>query len=204
MPVLLAAPVLPPPDRREILRYMRCPAPDEGTAALLEHCLEEALPVLTPRVAYAVFEIETTANGVRFPFENWQSRSLAGHLAGCRKALLFGATLGVGLDRLIASSGADAAAAFCHQAIGAERVEALCDAFCAQQQAVFARAGCRLTGRFSPGYGDLPLETQQQLFCQLDLPRSIGLTLNKSLIMSPSKSVTAIVGIAGEEARLCN
>ena len=53
--------------------------------------------------------------------------------------------------------------------------------------------------RFSPGYGDLSLEMQRDIFRVLDCPRKIGLTLNESLLMSPSKSVTAIIGISGEE-----
>ena len=53
----------------------------------------------------------------------------------------------------------------------------------------------QLRPRFSPGYGDLPLELQKDVFRVLDCPRKIGLSLNESLLMSPSKSVTAIIGI---------
>jgi len=73
------------------------------------------------------------------------------------------------------------------------------DALCDQVEAEIAadlRPGEHLTMRFSPGYGDLPLETQRRLFAVLDCPRSIGLTLNDSLIMSPSKSVTALAGVS--------
>ncbi len=198
MPASLCMPVLPLPDRDEIFRYMRCPQPDAAVEKLLDACLDTALPLLSPRVAFAVFPVDMTDNGVRFPFGAWESRSLREHLAGCAKALLFGATLGVGLDRLIARSGVDAAAAFCCQAIGTERVEALCDVFCGEQTAVWAEVGCALTDRFSPGYGDWPLTAQTDVFRFLELPR-IGLTLNGSFIMSPSKSVTAIVGIRGKE-----
>ena len=44
-------------------------------------------------------------------------------------------------------------------------------------------------------YGDLPLEVQTQFFQLLDCQRQIGLTLNDSLLMTPSKSVTAVFGI---------
>ena len=53
-----------------------------------------------------------------------------------------------------------------------------------------------LRSRFSPGYGDLGLEMQKDIFAVLDCPRKIGLSLNESLLMSPSKSVTAIIGIS--------
>lgn len=52
--------------------------------------------------------------------------------------------------------------------------------------------------RFSPGYGDLPLSAQREIFAVLDCGKRIGLMLNDSLLMSPSKSVTAFVGIGGE------
>ena len=55
--------------------------------------------------------------------------------------------------------------------------------------------GVFLKPRFSPGYGDLPLSMQTDIFRVLDCPRKVGLTLNNSLLMSPSKSVTAIMGI---------
>jgi hypothetical protein len=116
------------------------------------------------------------------------SRTLAKHLSGCQKAVVFGAAVGVGLDRLIAKSGMlSPAKGLLLQAIGTERIEALCDAFCAGLE------GGKM--RFSPGYGDLKLNAQQEIFALLDCPKHIGLTLNDSLIMSPSKSVTAIVGI---------
>lgn len=62
-------------------------------------------------------------------------------------------------------------------------------------------AGGDTRPRFSPGYGDLPLALQRDIFHALDCARKIGLTLNDSLMMSPAKSVTAIIGItdrAGE------
>jgi hypothetical protein len=73
------------------------------------------------------------------------------------------------------------------QAIGTERIETLCDVFCD------GLGQTRL--RFRPGYGDLKLAAQQVIFEQLDCARQIGLTLNDSLVMSPSKAVTAIVGL---------
>ena len=85
------------------------------------------------------------------------------------------------------------------QAIGAERVEALCDAFCADVKRRAAEEGLCPRPRFSPGYGDVPLELQRDIFRVLDCPRKIGLTLNGSLLMTPSKSVTAVIGLGNNE-----
>ena len=49
--------------------------------------------------------------------------------------------------------------------------------------------------RFSPGYGDVPLDAQRDIFSALDISKNLSVYLNDSLLMSPSKSVTAFVGI---------
>lgn len=61
---------------------------------------------------------------------------------------------------------------------------------------IVVKEGYHLTWRFSPGYGDLPLETQKTLIQVLDTHRKIGVSLTESCLMMPSKSVTAILGIS--------
>ena len=53
--------------------------------------------------------------------------------------------------------------------------------------------------RYSPGYGDLPLELQREIIRVLDCGRTIGITLTESLLMQPSKSVTAVIGMKERE-----
>ena len=66
-----------------------------------------------------------------------------------------------------------------------------------------AAAGKYARPRFSAGYGDFELSAQTEIFHALDCQRKIGLTLNDSLLMSPSKSVTAIIGISDTAAEKC-
>ena len=61
-------------------------------------------------------------------------------------------------------------------------------------QAEIAAAEKSIAPRFSPGYGDFPLDCQKDIFAALDCG-SIGLTLNDNLFMTPSKSVTAVIGV---------
>mgnify|MGYP002626454225 CR=1 FL=1 len=47
-------------------------------------------------------------------------------------------------------------------------------------------------------YGDLPLDFQKSVFKALSCEKNIGLYLNESLLMVPTKSVTAIIGVSNE------
>lgn len=180
--------------KKEILRYMSSVGGENDLDSLIDECIEEARNVLEYKVCYCILPLSIDASRIILPCGEITSGNLAKNLRGCKKVIVFAATVGVGIDRLIAKySRLSPAKAFCFQALGAERVEALCDDFC-----LGISKNRRLRPRFSPGYGDLPLETQKMIFPLLDCPKRIGISLGDSLLMSPSKSVTAFVGIQQE------
>jgi len=188
---------LPPADRREILRYAGAKTADSDLLSLLEETLSEAEPLLSPKVCLRTLPVSAEDDRVDLGFTAVTSKNLSQTLGGCSRAVVFAATLGIGPDRLMARYGHTAPAkALLLQAIGTERIEALCDCLCRELQDQAEVQTMHITHRFSPGYGDLPLSFQRELFRILDCSRTIGLTLNDSLLMSPSKSVTAIVGIS--------
>ena len=176
--------ITPPPfDEREILRYAGCKEASCDIAELMLSCIEEAKKALVYKVCYCTAEVKITGKKCDFGVFSVLSEALAKALGERGKVLIFGATVGVEFDRLIAKyTRLSPARAVMMQAVGAERIEALCDAFCAEMQ-------CKK--RFSPGYADLKLDVQRDIFGLLDCPKRIGLTLNESMLMSPSKSVTA-------------
>ena len=181
---------------REMLRYAGVRTDVLELEEVFNDCLDEIGGQLVYKVCFRTFPIATDGKTLDLGFCKVKSEALAKNLTGCEGILLFGATVGIGLDRLIARySRLLPSKALMFQAIGAERIEALCDAFCKDVSACLSSDGRRARPRFSPGYGDLGLEIQKDIFAVLDCPRKIGLTLNESLLMSPTKSVTAIVGI---------
>ena len=187
----------PPLDKKEILRYAGCGQPILAELALMEESLALCRGQLSYKVCFAHFPVMVMGDRVDFHFFQVESKHLAKNLSGCAEAIVFGATVGLEMDRLIARySKLSPAKGLFLQAIGAERIESLCHTFCTDMANCFPR--CKLRPRFSPGYGDLPLAFQMDIFRILDLPRKIGLTLNESLLMTPSKSVTAIVGLGPE------
>ena len=186
----------PPYRLREILRYAKVRGDAPEIEALLKDCLRELEGQLTYRVCYAEFPIVPHADSLSLGFTDTDSLALRRNLDGCERLLLFAATVGIGIDRLIARHAPTSPTkALLFDAIGAERIEALCDAFCADTATKTAAQGYAVRPRFSPGYGDFPLDAQRKIFSVLDCPHHIGLTLNESLLMSPSKSVTALIGL---------
>ena len=183
-------------NKKEILRYMGCKKVTDDMLALVDDCLKEIEGKLTYKVCYGTFGINIADQEVDLSFAKCQSKGLTTNLAGCSKAIVFAATIGLEIDRLIAKySRLSPSKALCFQAIGAERIESLCNIFNDEVTEDLLSKSLHTRPRFSPGYGDLSLDIQKDIFAVLDCPRKIGLSLNESLLMSPSKSVTAIIGI---------
>ena len=182
--------------RREIYRYMSCREQNDEIDALIDRACALCLDKLSYRVCYTEFPISFANGEVDLGFITTESHDLQKCIDGCDSIILFAATVGLELDRLIKKFGLfEPSVALCLQAIGSERVESLCDLFCDEIKASYAAEGKQTRPRFSAGYGDLPLALQKEIVSTLSCNKNIGITLNDSLLMSPSKSVTAIIGI---------
>ncbi|MBO7197159.1 MAG: hypothetical protein J6V80_07580 [Clostridia bacterium] len=183
-------------DRSEVLRYAGVRESSPEAESLLDECIRRAGDVLTYNSCYRFFDIKINGDEIDLGFATVKSRSLSVMLGGCDRIVLFCATVGHKMDRLIAKYTAiSPATAVMLQALGSERVEALCDRLCSEVEDIVRGEGCKCTARLSPGYGDLPLDLQRGVFSALDCTRRIGVVLGDSMFMTPSKSVTAIIGI---------
>ncbi|MBR4099016.1 MAG: methionine synthase [Clostridium sp.] len=185
-------------DLDEVLRYMGCPPERAGAGEreLAEECAQALLAAARPRWTGRVLSLRFDPDGVRLEGGLLLSgEDLKRHLRGCGQAVVFCATLSAQVDALIrrAQSG-DMARALCLDCCAAAGVEQLCDGIETYIQSCFP--GCYFPFRFSPGYGDLPLEVQNDLLALLDGPRRIGLCASSSHILTPRKSVTAILGVS--------
>lgn len=184
-------------EQAEILRYARCKESASELIAQMQTCLSEVWNHLQYKVCYIRLPIQKENEMLNLSFATTDSKALTKNLEGCTEIILFAATIGLGIDRFITRySKLSPSKALWLQAIGTERIEALCDTFCADMAKQLQTEEKKLHTRFSPGYGDLALTLQKDVFRVLDCPRKIGVSLNESLLMSPSKSVTAIMGIS--------
>lgn len=191
----------------EIRRYLGCIGGTETAGnenrkeldRLISDCLKltETAGGLSYFTASRRYRLSFTEDGLLdLGFCRTGSKNLQKNLEGCSEIVLFCATVGRQIDLLTSRyRQASPSKAVCLQAIGAERVESLCDAFCNELKDEEERKGRTTRPRFSPGYGDLTLLLQKDIFSALELNKTLGVFLNDSLLMLPSKTVTAIVGI---------
>lgn len=179
-------------DKREILRYLKASDSSRELNSLIDACIGELCASCAYRVVYCEVPVSLFGGVVDFGFAKTCSSMLEKRLAGYERAIIFACTVGIGPDRIIAKYSKTAPAmSLISQAVGTERVEALADAFCNDVARIYSDASVR----FSPGYSDLSLDFQRDIFRLLSCEKNVGITLSESLIMSPSKSVTAIIGI---------
>lgn len=183
-------------NRAEIFRYAGVKEADSLMNELLEQCLDECKDCFSYSVCYTELPVSFNGELTCFGGIKTSSKSLRAALNGCEGVVVFAATVGIGIDRLIKKySLVSSSKAVMLQAIGAERIESLCDCFCDDLRSEFSEKGFSLRPRFSAGYGDFSLEFQKDIFDLLDNGRRIGLCLNSGMLMSPTKSVTAVIGI---------
>lgn len=186
--------------REEVLRYLGCPGTeDPATLALVEGCSARLLAAARPKWTYRVFDLAVQTDGVRLDCGLLlPGRDLAAHLRGCSRAALLAATLSAPVDALLRRAQAeDLAAAVALDCCATAAVEAVCDLAEAEIRVRFP--GCSFPFRFSPGYGDLPIELQDPILRLLDAPRRVGLCTTDRHILTPRKSVTAVLGISDGE-----
>ncbi len=191
-----ASPIL-----NEALRYMgyKKNQPLDDVMPVINECLNEISAVIKPICCYDYADLKfISENQIDIGFGTVTSKSLTNHLKGCNKVILFSATIGIGVDRLITKYGRlNRTKSLIIDALGSSAVESWCD-FAEDQ----ITNGVKHCSRFSAGYGDFSLEHQKDFVKILNMNKNMGITLSESLLMTPTKSVTAVIGL-GAENRTC-
>ena len=193
-------------NEKEILRYARCEGASEDSdmVRLMRECIDrlKCEQVCSYKLSYRVLPIlEKKEDGtLDFGIIKYKSYDLYKCLKDCDMAVFLAGTIGHNLDRIIyTATRLSPAKSIFYQAIGAERIETMLDTFMEELPSIigedFGREKVRLRPRFSPGFGDLPIDIQAEFLRIVEAKKRLGIALNDSMLMSPSKSVTAIVGI---------
>lgn len=178
-------------DTAAALRYLGAAGPpDAALSALLQKAEAILRETAVPRAAVLCARRAQMARYL-------PGKDIERHLSECAQCVLLAVTLGAELDRAQrAANAADMACAVVLDALSSVAVEAVADAAEQSLREEFSGRGLFLTGRFSPGYGDYPLSVQNDLIRLLDAPRQIGLAATPTHLLTPRKSITALLGAA--------
>lgn len=182
-------------NEKEVLRYLgyRGVSADEQTAFIIDEVYQGLLKAIQPKYIYKEYDFYRSDDSIIIENIEFKSKKLLFHLKDSSTVVLFGATVGTGADMLARRySVSDTARAAVTHAVAASLIENLCDQACEE---IKMSLGGIHRPRFSPGYGDLELSTQKDFFKLLDISRRLGVTLSDGCIMTPTKSVTAFIGI---------
>lgn len=170
---------------------------DDKTKDMVAQCTEEFLEAADFRACFAQVEVGKDGE-IDLGNKIIRCNSLKKNLSGCDKAYIFAATTGIESHRLIERNFViSPLKGIVTDCVGSAAIEA----FCNQINLSFDNCDC-LRPRFSPGYGDMPLECQKDIVEFLQTNKNAGISLTDSLMMVPVKSVTAIIGI-GKEKNKC-
>lgn len=190
-------------NEREIYRYLGFgnTLPDERTKNMVKESLSELLKVCRPHFFSRTCPLKLTGDkDIDFSWFQAESLTLHKNLQGCERVILFAATLGTEVDRLIRRySKLEVSRAVIVQAAGAALIEAYCDGENERLRKEYLKEGCYLRPRFSPGYGDFSLSVQKDLLRALEAEKRVGITLTDNYLIIPSKSVTAVIGVGRDK-----
>lgn len=171
--------------------------PDDQIQEIIDNCEKELLNSITPAYYYSIFNINHEPNKVTL--ENCDlsliGEDISNHLKDCDKAILFCATLSHGPDKLIRINQVrDMTKLIIIDALASAAIEQICDLI--QEEINERFPSLYQTWRFSPGYGDLPLDIQKEFINVLSATKRAGISSTNTNMLIPSKSVTAIIGLS--------
>lgn len=192
-------------NRKEALRYLGYSG--EQTNEIMDNliavCEENVLASAKPRYVYKVCNIINTEPEIvknqGIAIEGCSlvltGESIKKHLKGCDMAVLMAVTLSDSIDRLIRIMQVeDMAKAVMVDSLASVAIEQVCDKVEHIIRQVYPNK--YQTFRFGIGYGDLSILLQKDFLNMLDAPKRIGLNVNASYMLTPTKSVTAIIGLS--------
>lgn len=186
--------------QEEALRYLGVKGEaDEELRQRMSRLADLADRRIRPRWTYRVCTVEMTDDGALLREAQLLLPGGTAHamLETCGRAALLVCTLGTTFDQwLRAEQARDMAWAVMLDAYGSALVEAACDR---AEEEISARFPDLYRGdRFSPGYGDLPLDVQPRFLEATDSRRRVGVYVTDSFLLNPQKSVTAVVGLSDQ------
>lgn len=183
-------------EKSELLRYLGYKGQEYGES--IEKNIDLAISIcldkVTPRSIIKKYSLNREPLSLKGTNMILQGQDIAKHLDDCNEVYIMGATVGFEIEKTVNKLMSENpllgvivdSASIC-------AIESYCDDLCEELQMKNSK---QLTWRFSCGYGDFPLSQQKDFVRLLEMQKRIGVFINEdSFMMTPQKSVTAIIGI---------
>ena len=186
----------------DALRYMGVP-PGSHTEELARTVCESFGRLegyITPRCVWGRFNIVHFDGGIEIEGAKIFSKDIARLTSRSDDCIILAATLGHETDRQITiAQNKNMLDGLALDACASVRIDSYIDGVMRSEISASLRENERMTSRFSPGYGDLSMNVTEDIIAILSAAKRIGLSVTRSLMMSPVKSVTAIAGLFVKE-----
>ncbi len=166
------------------------------TNEIIEACKKSLMKIINYKCAYIRTHVDMREENIcEFGFMKTESKNLYRNMSGCDEAFVMALTAGIAVDRELARLKIISQAEhFITDAIASAAIDSFCD-----YASGLMKNGLDCAVRFSPGYGDLSLTYQKPLLERLNAQSLLGISLSPSYLMTPMKSITAIMGIKNEK-----
>ena len=196
-------------NKSEVLRYLEYKGQkiDKTLDFIIDDCIKITKEKINPRYTLGVYSIlrEKINNSYQIKFKDSdiliKSKDLYELLNNSSKCVVLATTLGTDIEKQIRiNSYSNLTKSIIIDACATAAIEEFCDIL---QQDIKLKLGEQkkyITIRYSPGYGDLSINVNEDIINLLGASNKIGLTMTKDKIMIPRKSVIAIIGISEIES----
>lgn len=190
-------------DKKEVLRYLghRNQKIDETINSLIDEQIEGIKEYIQPKYIFKVFQIEKHDNEIKLFNSNYilEGKDIYKHLIKSNQCAILATTLGNMIENKIKYyEKADLTKAVILDSCATCAIESYTDEVQEEIKSKACEQGLGITYRYSPGYGDFPISTQQIIIRLLEADKRIGLTVTENNILLPRKSITAIIGFQDE------
>lgn len=187
----------------EALRYIGVAQgkADKQMKRKVEETFLQVEKCVLPKSVYGLFGIKKNEEVVHVVGTTCNVRSndlikLFKHSSSC---IILAATLGISADQEISRrQKVDMLEAVIFDACCSVLIDKVCDEV-EQKLMEELPEDQYFTMRFSPGYGDVPLEVSRDILQILSATKRIGLSLTASDMLVPTKSITALIGISSKK-----
>ncbi len=182
-------------ERREVLRYLGYKGQEINEE--LDNKISEAISIceklVQPKSIVKRYKLDKENRMLGGTTLHLKGDVIWKHLEKCSEVYLIAGTLGFDIEKRIARAfKEDATLAVILDSAATAAIESYLD----DVEKSFPEKDLRW--RFSCGYGDWPIEQQKEICNLLNTPKEIGVFCSSAYMLTPQKSVTAIVGIVDE------